>query len=104
MMPPRGGYLIENSSDDVACEHHFLSPSEPGFALRSNQNKTHEQLRGGLVRMEVVNAGGESDHQAIVDRHRNVMPRVGEKCCRRLRIDSMVEDIGGDLGEDVLIA
>ena len=49
--------------------------------------------------MDVVDGGSHPDDPALVDRHGEVVPRVGEELGRPSRVDGVVEDAGRDVVE-----
>jgi hypothetical protein len=57
-----------------------------------------------LVRMDVVHAGGKSDHLPLIDRYRQVMAGVTEEFARQSWIDRIVEDARRDAGQERLTA
>jgi hypothetical protein len=53
----------------------------------------HPELRR-LVRVHVVDGGRHSNHQVVIERHREVVPGIGQEFRGQIRIDRMIEDPG----------
>ena len=66
-------------------------------------NLVDEKLRR-LVGVDVMNAGCHSNDEVAIDRHSQVVSRIGEKFGAPTRIDREVKDVVGDTLEDRRVA
>src|SRR5688500_18703642 len=54
--------------------------------------------------MDVVHAGGKSDHLALINGHRQMMTGGAQEFACKTRSDRVVKDVWCDVGKDRLVA
>ena len=82
--------------------NHTFANATP-LMTRGDADFVDPQLRR-FVWMDVVDAGGKSDHLSLIDRHGQMVVRVAEKLGHQARIDVMIEDAWCDVAKHRPIA
>ena len=87
----------------VLQERLYNGPADPATMVARSDSDLVDKHLGRLVRMDIVDAGRESDDLTLIDGYRDMVATVPKELRDKSWIDGVVEDARRDVSENHVI-